>query len=268
MNRTFSRFCFTVVLLSNTAAFGQFDDFESYVPGNIDGQGDWLDFGGLMANEISTDVAFSGSQSLKQTIGPVAGNPVVPGYGSDLFMDLPVKMESGEWMLNYQMYVPSSFDGAAVMLASEGFIAEADFDSGMFLVADGTTGFNEFFLSVDGGNPESTTSTLVRDQWTQVEAHINLDANTVDVSYDGISFYSGPWDPTNAESTTDNNVQAIGGLNLWVQGGNGGSVYYDDISLSAVPEPGNTLMLFALLGLQICLRQKRDPQAPALMHEF
>lgn len=257
MNRITTELGVLLVFFVCSTAFAQLDDdFESYTLGNIDGQGNWIDFGGVMANEVSSELAFSGNQSLKQTIGPIAGNPVVPGYGSDLFLDLPLKKESGQWQLSYQLYVPASFNGAAALLASEGFIAEEDFDVGTFLVADGTTGFDEFFLSIDGGNPESSALRLVRNQWVEVKSAIDLDTNVVDVFYNGSNFYSGPWDPANSTPGIDDEIQSIGGLNLWVQGGNGGSVYYDDIKLSAVPEPACVvLLLFGFIGLLLRIRR-------------
>ena len=249
---------FSVVCLALTcsASFAQVDDFESYSLGNIDGQGPWIDFGGEMANEVSSDFAFSGTQSLKQTIGPVQGNPVVAGYGSDLYMDLASPLTTGQWKFSYQIYVPTSFDGAAILFGSEGSIEEGDFDVGMYLVADGTADFNEFLYSIDGGTPSTTPHSLVRDEWVEVNSLIDLDANSVDVFYAGNILYSGTWDPQNSTQPSDNDEVSIGGLNFWVQGGNGGSVYYDDINLSAVPEPsGTTLLYLGLIGLFVRLRR-------------
>jgi len=55
-----------------------------------------------MSADVTDALAHSGSQSLMVSINPAVPNPVgVPGYGSDVFLDLPAEITSGQWNLSY-----------------------------------------------------------------------------------------------------------------------------------------------------------------------
>lgn len=241
MNRTktISTIVFSLAIFAfGMQAFALTDSFESYAVGDIDGQGAWVDFGGTLPSLVSTDQARTGSQSLKQTINSAEFD----GYGSDLFQNLPSVKDSGVWNLSYWVYTPSDFKGASILHLAENLIVDFNIDFGLQLVADGSDGFNEFLGSQDGENAQMTTP-LLRDQWVEVTAAIDLDNNTVNAFYGGNQVYSGSWDP---DSTGASDVPTLGGFDMWVQGTDGsGSIYYDDFSL--VPEPSSIALL--LLGL-------------------
>ena len=94
--RTMSASVFVFIIGVAAQSFAVTDDFESYDTGNIDGQGDWIDFGGTLLTNVSTDQALSGTKALKLTINPVDPNPFdIPGYGSDVYQDLPTEHTTG-----------------------------------------------------------------------------------------------------------------------------------------------------------------------------
>ncbi|MCA9214337.1 MAG: hypothetical protein KDB27_14795 [Planctomycetales bacterium] len=249
ISRSIPRIVFGLLFAVASQAFAITDSFETYSIGNIDGQGDWIDFGGTLLTEVSTDQARTGTQSLKQTLNDVDPNPFdIPGYGSDVYQDLPSVHTSGVWDLSYWVYVPANFDGASILHLADNQVAGGDdLGFGLQLVVDGSATFNEFLASQDGST--GTGVSLIRDQWVEVTASIDLDANTVLATYNGSSIFSGTWDPG-----TD--PASLGGLNLWVQGGEGnGSIYYDDFSL--VPEPTNAMLAACGLLAMLAIRRRK-----------
>lgn len=228
------------------------DDFESYSVGDINGQSLWVDFGGTLTSDVSTDQARSGSNSLKLTLNPVDPNPIdLPGYGSDVYLDFAEPISSGVWELSYWMYLPSEFNGVAYSFFSEGAVGEGDFNFGMQLLADADPR-SDIFSYFDGENAPITD--LVKDQWVEVSAKIDFDTNQLELSYNGALFVSGPWDPDSGADATAGT--SLAGMDLWVEAGTVGSVYYDDFSLTQVPEPSSTSLF--LLGLSgMLLRSRR-----------
>jgi hypothetical protein len=90
----------------------------------------------------------------------------------------------------------------------------------------------------------STPTTLVRGQWVPITVDINLTANTRVVKYNNITVATGTWTDGNAAATLN-----IGAVDLYANGngvtGNTVPVFYDNLSLTAVPEPAS----MAVLGL-------------------
>ena len=201
------------------------EDFDSYTIGNIHGQGPWKDFGGKKISEVSADRSYSGGQSLKLTLGPPGG-----GAGSDVYMNPSSKATSGKWELSYWLYLPSDYTGEAFVFASSGMMP-GDFRVGSFVVVNGSG-----VHAVQGGSILGSAPLLV-DQWGQVLANIDLDADTAEVSYNGTSIYSGVWNRQGGPI-------GIGGVNLWARqawgtgaGVEGTSFYVDDFVLRPIPEP-------------------------------
>jgi hypothetical protein len=241
MNRTktISRIVISLTVFAcGVPAFAAMDSFESYPVGDIHGQGAWVDFGGTLIGEVSTEQAHTGNHSLKQSINSAEAD----GYGSDVFQNLPSVSNAGVWNLSYWIYTPSDFLGASILHLAENMIVDDNLDFGLQLVADGSDGFDVFLGSQDGENAQMTTP-LLRDTWVEVTATIDLDNNTVNAFYGGNQVYSGMWDP---DSTGPSDGPTLGGFDLWVQGIDGsGSVYVDDFSL--VPEPSSCVLI--LIGL-------------------
>jgi hypothetical protein len=221
------------------------DDFEAYSPGNIDGQGPWVDFGGTLPGIVSTAQANSGVQSLALTLNPADDG----SYGSDVYivaLDNGTVLTSGSWALSYQMFVPSDYEGQLHMYISQGEMP-TDFRQGAWLLA--TEGD---VLQYNFGG----TTPLVLDEWAEVKLEVDLDTDTVTISYDGTPIYTGAWAIEGPPGP------ALGGINFWADGGPGltGTAYIDDFVLSptaefVIPEPASlSLLALGALGL---LRKRR-----------
>ena len=247
----------TIFVSLHHSAYGQlFDGFEGYSLGDIHGQGGWMDFGGTLLTEVSDDRAHTGVHSMKQTINPEDPNPFgIPGYGSDVFYDLPMPVTSGSYSLSYWMYVPTGFDGAAVTYVAEGIVGTPEFDFGPQVAADGSAGFEDFSLSFDEGATIEGSAPLVRDAWVKVEALVDLDANSAEYYYDNNLIFSGVFDSD--LSTGSAAGASIGTVNMWVQGGTTGSVYFDDVSIQVVPEPrAASFILLGVVGIAARWRRR------------
>ncbi len=222
------------------------ENFDSYTIGNIHGQGPWLDFGGNKISAVSADQSHSGGQSLKLTLGPSGG-----GAGSDVYMNPSSIATSGQWELSYWLFSPADYTGDEFIFVSSGMMP-GDFRVGSFVVVNDSR-----VKAVQGGATLGSAPLLV-DQWGQVLANVDLDADTADVSYDGTSIYSGVWN-------RDGGPIGIGGINLWARqargsgaGIEGTSFYIDDLVIRRVPEPSTfALALVGLLGLGLCRRRRR-----------
>ena len=255
--KTVSRIAFLMAFAFAVPSFAITVGFEDFATGDVDGVGGWHDFGGTQPNLVTTEQARTGSQSLKQSLNPAESD----GYGSDVYHDLPMVHSTGTWDLSYWVFVPSDFNGASIFHLSEATVESAilsgdDLDFGIQLVVDGSDTFNEVLVSQDGETGVGVP--LIRNQWVEVAASINLDANTVTATYNGSSLFSGTWDPNPVDGS---DVPTIGGFNMWVQGvtlagdGASGSIYFDDISL--VPEPSSGLMGLLALGSVAALCRRR-----------
>ncbi len=238
------------VLAPVTAEADFIDDFESYTLGDIDGQGPWIDFGGVNTTDVVNTLAYSGEQSMAQTLSGTELN----GYGSDTYVvDLDgAPLTSGKWQLSYQLLIPQNFNGVEYMWISQGPMPTT-FTAGMDLIAD-----NVGNAAVFGDEASGDWTPLVFDRWAEVVAEIDLDADTVTVSYDGNVFHTGAWD-VDATGTP-----AIGGMNVWVSADDddtivyAGTAYIDDLSIVAVPEPGTvTLLLMGLAAIATACRRRK-----------
>ena len=231
------------------------DDFESYTPGNANGQGPWVDFGGSLPTEISTAQANSPTQSLALSLNP---DPAADSsYGSDVYnaaLHNGTVLTDGSWTLSYQLLLPSDYEGDLHMYISEGEMP-GDFKQGAWLLAKADGDVLQYNFGNSGG-----TTPLVRDRWAEVKLEIDLDADTFTAYYDGTEFYTGAWNLDGALTP------AIGGVNFWADGltGASGTAYVDDFSLCPtgadgdIPEPVTMAALgLALAGLGGYVRKRR-----------
>lgn len=238
-----------------TSALGQIDEnFDDYNVGNIDGQGPWVDFGGVNLSEVSTDQARSGDKSLKLTLSDANPNPAdIVGYGSDVFLDMAQRVRSGVYELSYWTYVPGEFNGSNYAFFSEGQVGAGQFDFGTQLIAAADI---ETFIFFDGA--QAFGLPIARDGWVKAEQIIDFDNNLVQVTYGGDLLYIGPWDPDPAPGI---DFPQFRGVNFWVQDvADGqvptGSMYIDDVLFQQlVPEPSSLVLV--LCGLMTCVGNAR-----------
>ncbi len=240
-------FFLTACVLAPVAAEADYvDDFEApaRVLGDIHNQGPWVDFGGTLTTDVVNNVAYSGEQCMAQTINGAEAN----GYGSDVYIiDLDgAPVTSGTATVSYQLLIPQNFNGREFMWLSQGSMPGA-FIKGAAFIADNRAGQPAVLYDEDSGD----SAPLVFDRWAEVVADIDLDNDTVSVSYDGTVFHTGAWDDANT------GTPSIGGMNAWVQDGNSGTAYVDDFSI-VVPEPGTvTLLLMGLAAIAVTWRRRK-----------
>ncbi|MCA9218275.1 MAG: hypothetical protein KDB27_34640 [Planctomycetales bacterium] len=227
---------FVIWALLGSVGWCQVDeDFEAYPLGNIDGQGLWVDFGGVNLTEVSNDFAHSGDHSMKMSLSDLDPNPEsIVGYGSDVFIDMEGRVRGGEYVISYWTYLPSDFNGANYAYFSEGSVGAGNFDYGTQLVASGDI---DSFLYFVGG--QAFGIPLIRDQWVEARQLIDLDENTVRITYGGDLLFDGLWDP---DPLTRDDVPQFWGVNFWVQDVKEGEVptgamYIDDVYFGTVPVP-------------------------------
>lgn len=225
------------------------DNFDSYAAGNFTSlSGGWTEFAGAAEPvAISTDVAHSGNHSLKLIEGPSSGN----GYGSDVFVNFPTLLTSGQYQFRFWQFVETGFDSTSDLFITEGLLPGA-FDTGLDIATDGGNIFGggqaiipwQYTTTAAFIPPTTTLAAIQFGQWAEHVVNINLDADTFSYTYNGATVVANaPWNITAA-------APALAGMNIWVGnevGSNADNVvqaiYYDDFSLTAVPEPSAGLLV-------------------------
>ena len=170
-----------------------------------------------MTTDVVDSRARSGTQSIRQSLGPATGNPVEQGYGSDVFLNIsslvPEPLTSGQYQLSYWQYVENAFDGIALAFLSEDMIdatTGGGFDEGALIAADRRAGGPSTTVFRSG---TTDLTTLLLDQWVQYVVDIDLDNDSVDITYNGTTFHTGPWD------LDGGGVEGLDGIDLWVSAG-------------------------------------------------
>ena len=256
MKSTIKLVILALAILANAhLAHGQFtDDFESYAGGVLPPQGGWTDFGGTVPIRVSTTQARSGTKSMRLSEGTGTIGGTTTGYGSDIYKNFANAgvLTTGTYNFSYWQFIETGVDSVAFMYISTGALPTT-FQTGLDLRADtwGGSGVGVGMLVAQdiAGTPTliAPPQTLVIGRWVEHSMTIDLAANTYSYSYDGVNVVpSSQWD------TTPGDGISLGGLNFWMQLGNANNqnqfVYYDDFSMTLVPEPTS-----AIMGLLTCL---------------
>lgn len=220
--------CAAAVLAGVSTANAQFtDNFDSYTPGTLCPQGGWEEWAGSVdvCGEVSTEFAFSGSQSLK-LIGNVGGSA---GLGDDTIHRIP-NFSGGVWEFSVMTYVPSSAEGTAYILLLNTYddppgapIADYRWSLQVRLEAD-----NDLVISDSGGS----TISLIQDEWVEFRAVIDLDNDSVDYFYGGVEFES---DRSWINGVSTGGQPRIQCIDLYAGEPTGlgtSGTYYDDVSLT------------------------------------
>lgn len=201
-----------VALFASTFAFSQTillnEDFESYDEGDLiaESSADFTTWSGTNAEDapVSTDLAASGSKSLKFEASTVQGGP------TDIV--IPLGLESGNYGLQFAIYVPEGFGAYYNMQTTttpgDGWAWDIIFN------ADGTV-----VLEIEGD--EQASGSFNHGEWIVMSHLINLDDNSIQFIMDDTPFGS---------ITYDGNA---GGINLfaYANGVDQGLYYVDNVSL-------------------------------------
>ncbi|MCH7700366.1 MAG: hypothetical protein IID37_01645 [Planctomycetes bacterium] len=198
------------------------DDFESYANGSqMHGQGGWQGWDGSSgAGAFVTQVQNHTTGGLQSVDIRTASDLVYPFSGHD----------SGVWNLTVWQYVPG------IMNAPNGqyFIVQKEYNDGgpyqwsiqMQVENDGT-------VHCDCGAADNGTPGVmwIADAWNLIEAEIDLDGDSVTLSYNGTVMGIYSW--TAGVFGTDSGCPlggCIGAIDLFAFSGT--SVYYDDFELT------------------------------------
>ena len=152
------------------------EDFESYPAGTgIVGQGGWREFNGAAGtvSTVSTTFASSGSQSLRTDTG------------SDTIREWTnFQSGKGQWLITTWLYIPST-------TTQELWFKQMSFykDNGPYFWT-AQVGFNTGSAGagrIYGGSTAPGTFAVIFDRWVEIKLAIDLDADTIEVFYDGTS---------------------------------------------------------------------------------
>ncbi len=196
---------FLPVAATNATVF--YDGFDSYADGSdVHGQGGWKGWDNTPGAGalVSTAQRASFLNSIE-----IAGT-------SDLVHEW-TGLTSGQWVVSAKQYIPASATtGTSYFLLLNQYNDGGPYDWSLQLPIDlaANTVKNDF----DTG----ATLPLIRDQWVNIRADVDLDADSVNVYYGGDLLSTGTW------AGAANEIRVID-----LYGNGASSIYYDDITISA-----------------------------------
>jgi hypothetical protein len=215
-----------------------FEGFEGYVSGSsLHGQSGWAGWDNTAGatGYASTDYAYSGSQSV-QIVG-----------ASDLTHTW-TDFTSGQPVLSVWQYLPNSFTGDSFLILLNTYNHGGPYAWSAQVHANATTGL------ITSDNGAGATLPMIKGQWVEYRFMIDLAANSVSEYYNNQLLSTHQWyDPGDV-----NAAARLQGIDLY---GNGAAnVYYDNLAISNVPEPGS-LSLLALGGVVLAVYRRKSARA-------
>jgi hypothetical protein len=190
------------------------DNFDSYTNGQfLDGtpdDGGWEGWGGVASAGayVTNAQAYSSPHSVEIAVG----SDLVHQYSG---------YNSGKWIYKCYQYIPIDFAGISYFILLCGYdgggaatvwTVQVHFDSELDLVE------SEF---------NGETAPIVYGQWTEFRCEIDLDADWLEIYYDGVFLAEHAW--TDTVQGTGGGSLNIAAVDLFANGAT--PVYYDDISL-------------------------------------
>jgi hypothetical protein len=223
--------CSVILAVTSSTALGQFsDNFDSYVAGsNIHGQGGWKGWDNVAGAGALVSSAFS--LSSPNSVNITGGSDLVHTFSG---------INSGLWSLSINQYVPGNSTGNSYFILLNQYNDGGPYNWSVQIQNNMDTGV--VTSDIGGG----ATRPLVRDAWNTFRFDFNFGSGTVSEYYNGSLLSTHPLH----DGTGQN---ALGGIDLFANGA--APVYYDNLSITMIPEPGS-LSLLALGGLAFVLRRK------------
>ncbi len=198
------------------------DDFDAYPPGEVCGQGGWEEWTGSVGvcGSVTTEQANSPPHSLK-----IVGVGTPPGDDTVQQLDIV----GGVWTFRTMTYVPTDATGtgSAILLNTYPTIANSSWS--MVIWLDATQNQIRDWNNVD-------LTPMIKGQWVELRAEIDIPNDSYDVYYDGKPFVTGSSWRDHIQPGGTGRIRAIdlyGG-----EPGSGGitAMYFDDIGV--FPEGG------------------------------
>ena len=205
------------------------DNFDGYLLGSdLHGQGNWTgwDSNPTAGGIVSDAYAYSGTQSVN-----ISG-------GSDR-VDTFSGIFGGSWSFSIMQYIPTISTGTSFVILMNQYNDGA-------LGAKSWSSQVEYDMALGEVRSGGNTLTMVKGAWVESRFWINLATNTVHEYYNGELIRTGPWQDGNG-------LDELQAVDLYAN--NADPVYYDNLSVTQVPEPA-TLTILALGGLGV-LRRRR-----------
>jgi hypothetical protein len=237
--------CWLIAAGTAQAATNWTEKFDTYANGSqVVGQGGWQPWDNTPAiSAIVTNAhAFSGNNSIR-----IAGTALTAGNYSDLVHQF-TGYTSGTWLFSAWQYVPSGATGNSYFILNDNYSDGGPYNSAIqyhFNLAAGT-------VVDEGAGQTSSSLPIVLDQWTQLQFQINLAANTVSAYYNGSLLVTHAW------ATGANALNQIRAVDLYSDVSS--AVFYDNVSLTLVPEP--TLFgLLAAFGVTFSVWRRRSARS-------
>ncbi|HNS03001.1 MAG TPA: S8 family serine peptidase, partial [Anaerolineae bacterium] len=191
------------------------DNFDSYATGSqLHGQGGWKGWG----NDPNAGALTSGQQfrSSPNSAAILGASDLVHEYSET----------SGQWVYTAWQYVPANFTGESYFIMLNTYDdAGAGNNWSAQVMVDGAAN-----TVVNDGGVSGGSLPLVRGQWVEIRAEIDLDADTGAFYYNNQLLYSGTW----SGQVSGGGAAAIGAVDLFANSAS--VVYYDDMSLVNVTQ--------------------------------
>jgi hypothetical protein len=151
----------------------------------------------------------------------------------------------GKWRLTAYLYVPASTTGRSYYNLEAKYAEQGTITPAVQVELDCDLADNVF---APDWQPVLPRPALARDQWVPIEFLIDLDNDYHESRYNGQLASAGMW------SGNFGNSVSFEGIDLFGHPNGGGTVFYDDFSLVAVPEPGAVVL--SLLALMLRRRAR------------
>ncbi|WP_309387318.1 hypothetical protein [Cerasicoccus frondis] len=217
------------------------DNFDSYSLGPINGQGGWVtsSITGSSAADVSNAEALSGSQSLYMLDDSASDRPIARiDYGQNVtesVFDIAI--------------LPTGNDFWRIDMTST---ASGVFNFSLLGNGGGTIRLTDQFGGVITSIATSSTSYSETD-WNEFSIIANETDGTARVTLGGVEILN----------VTDASINWTIGASEFSLGYNGGTdieVYYDNLSLAQIPEPGYYATLFGALSVLVLTLRSRQQQ--------
>ena len=231
------------IVLAPGASAQWTETFDSYPNGaSLEGNfGAWEGWNG-----VNTSFSVVSNQQAFDLPNSVQVNP-----GSDTVYPF-LAYNTGQWELTTEQYIPQAFVGKTYFIILNKYnTANMSYEWAVQIGFNGDSGM----LECDCGSTTQVTLPLIRGQWTEIRAEIDLTGDMVTLKYGGTVLASYPWSggALGNSSFNGNRVRAINLYSDTVNFPHVTEVYYDNFSLQA---GGN-------VGTAYCLSLNNSSGAPA-----